>query len=141
MLALLLVTRRQLDYWTDDLTLWSHAAQVTRGNWLAENMVGEALRDKSEPEAAIQHFRAAVAIYPAAPFPYFHIGLYEQEHGNLPEAIVQYKKVISLTQNDPALFASLRLAAFTNLSVVYRDLGDFTNAGESRAMAEQLRQP
>jgi len=141
LLALLLVTRRQLDYWADDLTLWSHAAQVTRGNWLAEDMVGEALRDKGEPEAAMQHFRAAVAIYPAAPFPYFHIGLYEQEHGNLPEAIAQYKKVISLTQNDPALFASLRLAAFTNLSVVYRDLGDFTNAGESRAMAEQLRQP
>src|SRR5208337_3715114 len=85
LLALLLVTRRQLDYWADDLTLWSHAAQVTRGNWLSEDMVGEALRDKGEPEAAMQHFRAAVAIYPAAPFPYFHIGLYEQEHGNLPE--------------------------------------------------------
>src|SRR5208283_3716151 len=35
LLVLMVVTHRQIDYWSDHVTLWSHALQVTSGNWQA----------------------------------------------------------------------------------------------------------
>jgi len=141
LLALILVTHRQLGYWTDDLTLWSHAAQVTSGNYLAEDMIGVSLVNEGLSRQAIGHFRAAAAIYPSAPVTYYYIGVYEQQHGNLKEAIQQYQKVIALTQNDLLAGASLRATAFMNMSYAYRDLGDYTKAAESSSLAAQQRLP
>ena len=43
LLALVHRSYRQLGYWQDNVTLWSHALDVTRGNFLAENNLGKAL--------------------------------------------------------------------------------------------------
>jgi hypothetical protein len=141
LLGLIFVTHHQLGYWVDDLTLWSHAAKVTSGNYLAEDMIGASLVNEGLSRQAIGHFRAAAAIYPSAPVTYYYIGSYEQQRGNLKEAVEQYKKVITLTQNDPAGGASLRATTFMNMSYAYRDLGDYTKAAESSTLAAQQRRP
>ena len=41
-----LATYRQLGYWQDNVTLWSHAIDVTSNNFLAENNLGKALLTK-----------------------------------------------------------------------------------------------
>ena len=38
LLALSVVTYRQIGYWRDNVTLWTHALRVTDRNWLAENI-------------------------------------------------------------------------------------------------------
>jgi hypothetical protein len=142
LLALMAATHRQLSYWTDDVTLWSHASQVTSGNDIAELVLGTVLLDRKAPEQALPHLRASAAIYPLNPMTYYYIGLGEQQRGNLPEAIQQYKKVIRMTQND-ILNASLRVFTFREMAYAYRDLGDsphyWENLQAAKDGAAQLR--
>ena len=43
LIALGLASRRQVGYWADDLTLWTHSAEAVSNNAMAENMIGENL--------------------------------------------------------------------------------------------------
>ena len=128
------VSYRQVGYWRDNVTLWTHAVQVTKGNFLAENNLGKALLSDGRTEEGIAHFFKAVAIYPSDPVGNLNIGIYEQKRGNLPAAIERYRKTISLTP-DP----ELKAAAWTNMAGAYRQLGDTEDAEQSAAAAAKLR--
>ena len=134
LLALGLVAYRQLGYWRDNVTLWSHALAVTDGNFLAENNLGKALLADGRIEEGVAHFYKAVAIYPDDPVGNMNLGLYEQKRGSLFAAIERYKKTVSLTR-DPELKAS----AFANMAACYRQLGDAGAAQQSQDEAARLQ--
>ena len=138
LLALTLIAHRQVGYWRDNVTLWSHTVQVTQGNWFAEEYLGASLLRTGQREDAMAHLRTAAAIYPQQAQIFFFMGTCEQERGNLQQAIEQYRKVISLTQNDIPTNAWLRYLAFKNLTEVYRNLGDTAHAWESFESAKSL---
>ncbi len=123
LLALMAVAHRQIGYWHDHITLWTHALQVTSGNWQAENNLGMALLRQGRMEDAIPHFRAAAAIDPSDPVSNMNIGIYEHSHGHVPLAIEQYKKTISLARNP-----KLKAEAYNNLGYAYKDIGDYADA-------------
>jgi len=97
LVGLSFATRRQVNYWTDDLTLWTHSAEAVKNNAMADNMIGENLLRRNDRDAAISHFRAAAAMDPEFPFPQLHIGIYEEAHGRPHEALEHLQKVIHLT--------------------------------------------
>ncbi len=109
--ALGVVSYRQIGYWKDNVTLWSHALAVTPDNFLAENNLGKALLQQGQLEEGVAHFYKAAAIYPDDPVSNFNIGLYEEKQGNYSAAIERFKKTLSVTR-DP----ELRAAAQKNLS-------------------------
>ncbi len=123
LLALAIVTHRQISYWNDYVSLWSHALQVTSGNWQAENNLGMALLRQGRMEDAIPHFRAAAAIAPDDPVSNMNIGIYESSHGNALLAIEYYKKTLRLARNP-----KLKADAYNNLGYAYKDLGDYADA-------------
>jgi protein O-mannosyl-transferase len=131
--ALILVTHRQIDYWGDNVTLWSHTLQVTNRNYEAEEDLGEALLAKGEQADALIHFHRATEIDPRRTLPHMYIATYDQEHGKLQEAIEQYRKAISLGQNK-----STNARAFGNMGHAYLDLGDMAQARESLQEAVRL---
>ena len=137
LLLLTFATHRQLSYWSSDLALWSHTAQVTTNNSGAENMVGEILHREGHSEEAMFHFRTAAAMDPLLPYPHYHIGIYEQQQGNLQGAIEQFKKVIALTQNDTGLLANLRADTLVRMSSAYNAIGDEANSEKCLSMAIQ----
>jgi tetratricopeptide (TPR) repeat protein len=141
LLLLMFATRRQLSYWSDDLTLWTHSAQIIKNNWMAENMIGETLVLKGDSEDAIAHFRAAAAMEPRFPLVHLHIGIYEEEHRHSYEAIQQFKQVIDLTQKDAAHTPHIRNAAFVHMSFAYNQVGDYANQEKYLNMAAGERQP
>ncbi len=136
LLTLAAVTHRQIGYWKDDVTLWSHATQVTSGNWEAENNLGVTLLNEEQADQAIPHFRAAESMSPSNPWSKLYIGFYEQQKGHLPQAIERYKQVISMTQNDTLRCAGLRIPALSNMASVYQYLGDSAHASESSEAAK-----
>jgi protein O-mannosyl-transferase len=133
LLALMAVTHRQIGFWSDHVTLWTHTLQVTSGNWQAENNLGMALLRRGQMDAAIPHFRAAAEIDPTDAVSNMNIGIYEQSRGNAPLAIEQYKKAIKLTRNP-----KLKAEAYNNLGYAYKDIGDLADAQQSLQMAVSI---
>jgi tetratricopeptide (TPR) repeat protein len=58
------LTHQQVQYWRDGFTIANHALAVTGNNYVAEDILGEALGDQGKYDLAAQHFRAALAAYP-----------------------------------------------------------------------------
>jgi Flp pilus assembly protein TadD len=126
LLALSVATHRQLNYWSSNYDLWTHAVAVTDKNFIAEDNLGGALLLMDKPDEAYVHFQAASEINLRDPMSRSNEGAYLQEHGHVNEAIEQYKRVIALT-SDPGLLA----AAYANLGTAYRTLGDDQQAQEN----------
>lgn len=134
LLALMIVTSHQIGYWQDNVTLWSHAVQVTRGNYVAEDNLGEVLVDDGKMEEAMPHFFRAVAIFPPDPTANLNIGAYEQTQQNFPAAIAQYKQVLRSTMNPV-----VRRKALMNMADAYQSLGDAARARECLQAAASIR--
>jgi hypothetical protein len=135
LIALSTVAYRQVGYWQDNVTLWSHALQVTNRNWLAENNLGRALLVQGRADEAIPHFFRAAGIYPADPISNMNIATYEQQRGNFRAAIDRYQKVVGVTRNP-----ELKVAALNSMGRAYRQLGDEEHARECFAAAANVRQ-
>ena len=132
-LALAVVTHRQLGYWSDSVTLWSHTLEVTTGNYLAEDDLGGALLARGSPEEAMRHFRAAVALNPYDALGNLYIARYEHMQGHLPQAIEQYRKAVGMAED-----RSIRSKALNELCHTYGELGDATHAWECYHAAAAL---
>ena len=132
LLALAVVSHRQVGYWNDHVTLWTHVLEVTDNNWLAENNLGTALLKMGRPEEAIPHFRAAAALYSDDPNTILNIGTYEQLHGNFAAAIADYRKAAEMARNPRT-----KGRAYNNLGYAYKDAGDLANARASLQLAVQ----
>ncbi len=133
--SLFVLSRRQLAYWGDNVTLWSHAEAVIGPNSISENRIGDELQRRGQAEAAMQHFKRAVAIQPSDADSNFAIAVYEQKTRNLTEAIHRYKLVVS-----SSAAVDMKIRALTYMSYAYRDLGDAEQQRECLAEAARLRQ-
>ncbi|MGA7753610.1 MAG: tetratricopeptide repeat protein [Candidatus Sulfotelmatobacter sp.] len=131
--ALSIMSYRQIGYWKDSVTLWSHTLAVTQNNFAAENGLGGALIQANRPDEAFLHFQRAAAIAPNDPLSHADMGTYLHQNGRLPEAIQQYEAAVQLT-NNPGLLAN----TYTNLGSAYRETGDYVRAQQSFARAIQL---
>lgn len=125
--------RRQLNYWGDNVTLWSHAIAVTRGNYIAQDNLGAALLEQGELGAAMEHFQEAVAIAPTDPTSLLKIAMYEQQKKNFSAALERYDTLLGVAQNAP-----LRATVLTNMGYVFRNLGDMERAETSWQQALEL---
>jgi tetratricopeptide (TPR) repeat protein len=130
LLSLAVMTHRQITYWKDDVTLWSHAVQVTNNNWEAENNLAATYLSAAQADKALPHLETAELMAPSNPWTRLYLGWYEQEKENLPEANVRYQELLSLTQDDAAQCAGLRIRALASMASNYRTLGDFAKASE-----------
>jgi hypothetical protein len=133
--ALSVLTYKQIGVWKDNLTLWQHAAEVTHNNWMAEDMVGGILLNTGHQEEGINHYRIAASLAPDDPAANLAIAVYQQNHGNVQEAIRLYKKAIA-AMDDPLEQAK----GYQNMGVAYRDMGDHDQAMECFRKSVELRE-
>ena len=131
--ALAVTSYRQLGYWSDNVSLWSHTLAVTDNNWLAENNLGRALLSEGHTEQGIAHFYKAEAIYPNDPVSNFNIGMYEEQHGNLTDALDHYRVAAGFGDVD------LRVTALQHMGSAYRAMGDSESAQEALDAAARLK--
>ncbi len=136
--ALVAFTHHQIDFWDDNVRLWTHTLQVTEGNYLAEDNLGRALQAQGKSQDAMPHFARAAEIEPSYVFAHIHIGIYQHQQGDFQGALQQYQKVVSLTQNDIAHYAEVRHEIFANMASAYAGLGDFAQARKSLESAVSL---
>jgi len=132
--VLTVVAHRQIGVWRDNLTLWTHAMQVTRDNWEAKDMVAELLFKEGRREEAVALYRTVSAAHPDDEVANLSLAIYEQGRGNPQEAVRRYRAAIT-QMTEPLEQAK----AYQNLAAAYRDLGDTANSVECLRRAQRLR--
>jgi tetratricopeptide (TPR) repeat protein len=133
LLALALITHRQIQCWSSDEELWSHALEVTENNSLAHRKLGWDLMDSGKSAEALPHLREAAAIAPIDPTNHINLGLCLDANQQRNAAIDEFRKAISLT-SDPEQLAS----AYTDLGVDYDGTDSDAEAHASYDRALQL---
>ena len=127
------VTRHQLAYWGDEVSLWTHTIQTTSDNFVAEDNLGTTLLDRHDMDQAIVHFRRSAAIEPHDGLSELNIGVYEERSHHWPEAIAAYKQGIDETEE-----ADIRARGYSNLGYVYLYSADDASARGAFEQALQL---
>jgi tetratricopeptide (TPR) repeat protein len=86
LLLLAVLAFRQAGYWRDDVALFSHATEVTEGNWKAHQVLGDVLQKRGREGEAISHYREVLRIMPFAHAANFNLGVLLLRQGNPVEA-------------------------------------------------------
>lgn len=132
-LALSIVCHRQIGYWRDSITVWTHTLEFTEHNYMAEDNMGEALAHLHRTDESYRLFVQAAQDNPADAAARLNIGTYLYEHGKAPEAIEQYKVAIKLV-GEPSLLAM----SYANMGSAYAVLRDFDKARSSYDQALKI---
>jgi len=96
--TLLILTRMQVGYWRNSLTLYGHALKVTENNDFAEGSYALALVDEGRLDEAESHLRKAVQINPNPMFfdDRLNLAFVLLKQGKVNEAIECLNEVIKL---------------------------------------------
>jgi Flp pilus assembly protein TadD len=95
MIGLGMMTQREIGHWRDSVTLWSHAIETTRDNYVAHtNLAVELARRGDEPSAEM-HYRKAIAIRPNWSTAQNGLGVLLARRGEIDGAIAAYKSAIA----------------------------------------------
>jgi len=129
LLALGLLTIRQIQYWRDPIDLWEHALQITEDNFVAEDHLAGLLVLQGRIDDANRLFESAARAAPLDPISHTGLAAAAQDRGDLQEAIRNYR--IALHAKDKGLLAM----TYANLAVVYRQLGDYSAARQNSEQA------
>ena len=107
------LTRKQIGYWKDSYTLFSHTLQVTTNNGIAENNFAAALLERGQALQAEAHFVAATRLIPSLGSAHYNLGVVLQMRGDTNEASRQYRLAIA-NSSDPLELAQ----AHNNLGIL-----------------------
>jgi tetratricopeptide (TPR) repeat protein len=128
--ALALLTWRQVAYWSDDVTLFLRAAEVTARNGIAHLRVSQALAERGAYPEALAHGREAVRLEPENPRAHKNLGYVYYRVGLVDDAIAELRRAIQLSPG----YAE----AHGNLSIAYARKGLVQEAMEEMRTERQL---
>jgi tetratricopeptide (TPR) repeat protein len=97
----------QAGYWQDGLTLWDHAVAVSDRNYLAENSLGLALKEKGQTAQAVEHYLKAITANPNYDLAHANLGQVFAEQGKLTEAAEQFRLATTLEPQRPGNWYNL----------------------------------
>jgi len=159
LIALAVLTHRQLSYWSNNVKLWSHMMTMTGGTYEVEENLGVALLESGQTAPAMEHFGRVTALVPASPaaigrelagyaaVAHLYLGANDQHTGHTAEAIAHYRKVLALAHDFtvenrgakvPPVLIRMKAVALSNMGDAYFTLRDFPNAKSSYEAAAQL---
>ena len=90
------LTRIQVGYWRNEETLFRHALDVTRDNWVAHNNLGVALEYVGRVDEALGHYEQVVRIVPNFANGHEHLAEVLARLGRVPEAIEHYEQALRI---------------------------------------------
>ena len=124
-------TQRQISYWNNSFTLFSHAIEVTQSNYIAYNNLGVTYDKLGRHQEAMESYKQAIRIKPDYADAHFNLGNAYGKHGRYQDAIESYKQAIRIKPD----FAM----AHFNLGNAYDKLGHHQEAMESYKQAIRIK--
>ena len=139
LLALGILTYRQVGYWHDPESFWLRTLALTENNYVAHDTLGDFLTSQGRTEEAAAQYRAALAIRPDDLPANLNLAKYEYGRGNLPSAIEHYQMVARRAANVAnATGVGLRATAYDKMGSAYRQMGEPMKAKQYFEMELQL---
>ncbi|HEX5218487.1 MAG TPA: tetratricopeptide repeat protein [Verrucomicrobiae bacterium] len=117
--ACVVLTREQLAYWRNTVTLFERTLQVTSANPSAHFALGTGLESSGNIEQAIREYEAAVAINPRYKKAHYNLGQTFRKQQRWREAAVHYRAVLEVDSKDVP--SHLNLAAVLSAQGQTRD--------------------
>ncbi len=124
LLALGIALHRQVSFWTDNVTLWTHTLEITSSNFNAEENLALALIAQGRVQEALPHLQRAHVLQPDDPLSTLNIATYDQMHGNYQSALDGFAKVVHFSRTAP----SLRATAQANSGYAHLSLKQYDDA-------------
>ena len=103
LVALAVVTERQLQYWQDDETLFRHAMAVTVNNVDAMINYGMALENEGKPMEAMAQYREAEKLAPSSDMAHADIGNLLYYAGDTNGALAEFQQAVTLNPRSETL--------------------------------------
>jgi tetratricopeptide (TPR) repeat protein len=100
----------QVRYWENTETLFGHAIEVTKDNWLAHYNLGLDLAKAGRLPEAVEHFEQSVRIKPHYVDAQFNLGLALLLLGRTQDAVGPFEQVTRITPHDADAHDNLGLA-------------------------------
>ena len=100
LVIMLICTRMQVRYWQNDFTLFGHALEVTKNNYVMHHSLGAVLQLQGKLDESISHYRQALQIKPNYAKAYNNLGTALQLQGKLDEAISHYRQALQIEPDD-----------------------------------------
>lgn len=100
LIALAILTHRQIQFWQNSSGLFTHAIAVTGKNASAESGLGIALEHEAQTNEAMVHYRIAIAENPADRQAYYNLGNLLLEQGKWTEAEELYSEILDADPDD-----------------------------------------
>lgn len=108
--SLIIITRIQVSYWENTITLYRHALAATPDNAVIHHDLGNFLAGKGKIQDGIVHYKEALRIWPNYPEANHSLGLAFFQQGNFHQAIVHYKQALRLNPNSAETHNDLGVA-------------------------------
>ena len=118
LVALMILTWHQVGTWRNNITLYSHAAGVTAGNYWAEYNLGLALMAGDHDDEALPHFQEAIRIRPGYADAYLNIGVIQAKQGRLADATANFSRVLEFNPAHQEALRNLSLALIRQGKVI-----------------------
>ncbi|MBC8198731.1 MAG: tetratricopeptide repeat protein [Desulfobacteraceae bacterium] len=94
--VLMVITWFQVRHWTNSITLFKHAINVTANNSVAHNNLGVAFADQGKIAEAIKHYTETLRIRPSYANAHNNIGNALADQGKISEAIKHYIEALRI---------------------------------------------
>lgn len=105
--GLALVTRSELGFWENGVTLFQRAVEVTPNNASALNNLGCELRSRGRKKESIRRFEESVASYPR-PNAYLNLAIAYFDAGDEPRAVLAANRAFRLAPTDNAVSEAIQ---------------------------------
>ena len=114
---------RQVSFWNNSFTLFSHAIEVTQNNYIAHNNLGVAYNSIGRYQDAVEAYKQTIRIKPDYAEAHYNLGVAYDKLSRGKDEIEAYKQAIKIKPD----YAK----AYYNLGVSYEDLGRHQDAIEA----------
>ncbi|MFC1813394.1 tetratricopeptide repeat protein [Thermodesulfobacteriota bacterium] len=118
--SLMICTYFQVHYWKNSITLFTHALNVTRNNYIALVNMGQALDMQGQFDEAIPHYYKALEINPNNEKAHNNLGAALSYQGNDKAAIHHYNEALRINSD--------YAGAYYNLGKIFANQGKTENA-------------
>jgi tetratricopeptide (TPR) repeat protein len=105
-----ITARGQLQYWENSTALWTHALEVTTGNYIAHNNIGLILARQGRNDEAICEFLEVLWINPDYAEAHNSLGIILAGQGKLDEAIAHYSEALRIKPDYAEAYNNLGIA-------------------------------